>query len=179
MLLRVVQTLQHVFRPMPCGIPSISGRSAFSSCRPTFLARSGPADEVLTPQPSQTPQDLDEAASKYQQRQASGKLGWQKLKQDPIALEQRNLRKKLYNRRWWQEQNKDRASREQYLDNQIKYNETMMAKYKEDLVLPERYYALRREEWRRTSASYHMKRHQTFNAWFHKHKDCLDTFTWV
>jgi hypothetical protein len=134
--------------------------------------------EILTPQPPGHPQGPDEAGWKAEQRKAYDKLRWQRIKGDPIALEQHYLRNKLRKRHWRQEHNKDRASREQYLDNHIKYNKNMMAKYKEDPVLQERHYALKREAWRRTSASYHLKRHQGFKTWFHKHKDCLDTFTW-
>jgi hypothetical protein len=152
MLLRIVQTLQHVFRPKPSITSSISGPSAFSTCRPIRLARSGLGDEVPTPRPSQNPQDLDEAKVKDEQRRARKneyqRAYMQKKVQDPIWAEQYRLREKERKRRWVQEQNEDKASWEQYLDNRIRYKEEALQRPKKDPVKLDRFQARDRNTWR-------------------------------
>jgi hypothetical protein len=73
---------------------------------------------------------------------------------------------------------KKEGSREKFLDSQIKYNQALLTRYKEDPVLKERYQALKREIWRRGSASYDTRRRQCLKKWFHRNKDRFHTFTW-
>jgi hypothetical protein len=183
MLLRIAQTLQHVFRPTPSITSSISGLFAFSSCRPIRLARSGLADEVPTPRLSQTPQDLDEAKVKDEQRRAR-KAAYQrkyiqkKKMEDPVWAEQYRLRESERRRRWVQEQKEDETSRIRYLDTQINYNEERFQRRKKDPVWSERFQASERERWRRHAASYYVRRSQSIKKWFQLNKDCFDTFAW-
>jgi hypothetical protein len=139
-------------------------------------------DNISTPQPSQSPQNLDEAKLKDEQRNAHRreyqKLWLQKKKEDPVWLEQHRIREKKKKDRRFERINKDEVLRDQYLDNLIKYNKTKKQKIKEDPVRRERLRARKQEFWRRVSVKYGNKRHDAFRYWFSSHKAVLDTLTW-
>jgi PIN domain nuclease of toxin-antitoxin system len=72
----------------------------------------------------------------------------QKKVQDPIWAEQYRLREKERKRRWVQEQNEDKASWEQYLDNRIRFKEEALQRPKKDPVKLDRFQARDRNTWR-------------------------------
>mgnify|MGYP006953144400 CR=1 FL=1 len=81
-------------------------------------------------------------------------------------------------RRWSQEQNKDEASWERYLDSLLKNKRSYLQQVRGDSARHERFKAQEREYRKPRNANYDYKRRKTFSTWFNTHKADLDTFTW-
>lgn len=157
-------------------------RAAFSFCSATLLAHTRPADEIPTPQTSQSSHELDEDQLKAEKRRkrAEYQRRWvQKKKEDPVWLEQFRKRNNESFHRYLNKISEDETQKHKHLDKMNERTRIWLQKIRDNDVLRQQYTATQRiSDAQSYAASYDRRRRYAIRGWFWRNKDNIDTFAW-
>ncbi|KAG9947592.1 hypothetical protein KCU85_g5686, partial [Aureobasidium melanogenum] len=137
-------------------------RAAFSFCSATLLAHTRPADEIPTPQTSQSSHELDEDQLKAEKRRkrAEYQRRWvQKKKEDPVWLEQFRKRNNESFHRYLNKISEDETQKHKHLDKMNERTRIWLQKIRDNDVLRQQYTATQRiSDAQSYAASYDRRR---------------------